>query len=526
MILTKDLIQAKVIYYNLSPDQLAKIAVEKGEGVFSDNGALVCNTGKFTGRSPQDRYIVLDNQTRDNVNWGKVNIPIDTYYFWMLYQRMLRNLEEKEVFVRDVIAGADPDFQIPIRVYNTKAYHNLFCYNMFVRPDENNLQEPEWRIICDPDFQADPDSDGVANENFAIINMSEKVIIIGGTGYTGEMKKGIFSVINYVLPLKNKALTMHCSVNTSISEDTAVFFGLSGTGKTTLSADRERLLIGDDEHVWVEDRIFNVEGGCYAKTIALSPEKEPEIYNAIRKGALVENMRFKPGSKELDFNDSTITQNMRVSYPIHHIPSANKSSIAHKPNNIFFLTCDAFGVLPPLAKLNTAQAKYHFISGYTAKVSGTEMGITEPQKTFSACFGAPFLPLHPMKYAQLLGEKLKDPNINVWMVNTGWTGGGPGEGERISLSYTRALIRAVMDGSLNRVPFKKQEIFDLLIPESCPGVPASILDPKTTWKKESNWYETAERLAEAFHSNFEKYASHADEETLAGAPEMSLATTY
>ena len=432
MILTKDLIQAKVIYYNLTPEQLIKISVDKGEGRIADNGALVCNTGKFTGRSPQDRFIVMDDESRNTVDWGNINMPISNAHYWMIYQRMLHNLQDKELFVRDVIAGADPQFQIPIRVYNTKAFHNLFCYNMFVRPDSSNMEEPEFRIICDPDFIADPDTDGVKNENFAIINLTEKTILIGGTGYTGEMKKGIFSVMNYLLPLKYNALTMHCSVNTSDANDTAVFFGLSGTGKTTLSADSERLLIGDDEHVWSDNRVFNIEGGCYAKTIDLSAEKEPEIFHAIKPGAIVENMLFKPGSKELDFKNDSITQNMRVSYPINHIPSAKSTSIAATPKNIFFLTCDAFGVLPPISKLNTAQAKYHFISGYTAKVSGTEMGITEPQTTFSACFGAPFLPLHPMMYAKLLGEKLENENINVWLVNTGWTGGGYGEGKRIS----------------------------------------------------------------------------------------------
>jgi phosphoenolpyruvate carboxykinase (ATP) len=522
MVLTKDLISGKVIYYNLSPKQLTNIALDKGEGILADNGALVCKTGEFTGRSPQDRYIVRDDSTKESVDWGKVNLPIDTYFFWMIYQRMLRNLENKEIFVRDLVAGADPAYQMPIRVYNTKAFHNLFCYNMFVRPEEDQIQEPQFRIICDPDFKADPDTDGVANENFAIINFSEKVILIGGTGYTGEMKKGIFSVMNFLLPSKKNALTMHCSVNTSKNKDTAVFFGLSGTGKTTLSADNERLLIGDDEHVWVGDKVFNIEGGCYAKTIDLSEEKEPEIFNAIREGAIVENMVFKPGTKELDFKNSTITENMRVSYPIHHIPSASKSSVASSPKNIFFLTCDAFGVLPPISKLSTAQAKYHFISGYTAKVSGTEMGITEPQKTFSACFGAPFLPLHPMRYAELLGKKLKDNNINVWLINTGWTGGGYGEGKRISLSYTRALIRAVMNGFLRDVKFTKQEIFNLLIPSVCPGVPSEILDPKSTWKNKDDWYESAEKLAGSFHANFEKYAANADEETMVGAPEQSF----
>ena len=406
-----------------------------------------------------------------------------------------------------------------IRVVNEYAWSNLFALNMFLRPSKDEkIKKIDWTILNAPGFEADPKVDGTRQKNFAVINFTKKIIIIGGTGYTGEIKKGIFSALNFILPHDHDVLSMHCSANTGKEGDTAIFFGLSGTGKTTLSADSDRKLIGDDEHGWDDDSIFNFEGGCYAKCIDLSEEKEPDIFNAIKQGALLENIGFQGNSNIVDFSNTEITENTRVSYPIEHISNIAVPSVGKNPKNIFFLTADAFGVLPPISKLSKGQAMYHFISGYTAKVAGTEAGIDEPQTTFSACFGAPFMPLHPTKYAEMLGEKMKNTNVNVWLVNTGWSGGEYGQGKRIKLSYTRSMISAALNGELEKVEFTKHSIFGIRMPESCSGVPSEILSPRNTWTDEDRYDKKANELAKAFIKNFEKFANHANTEILESAP--------
>ncbi|MGB1518377.1 MAG: phosphoenolpyruvate carboxykinase (ATP), partial [Crocinitomicaceae bacterium] len=416
------------------------------------------------------------------------------------------------------------NFRLNLRVVNEYPWSNMFAYNMFLRPTAQEIKdfEADWHIVNAPGFMADPKIDGTRQHNFAVINFTKKMIIIGGTGYTGEIKKGIFSVLNYILPHERNVLSMHCSANVGEKGDTSIFFGLSGTGKTTLSSDPDRRLIGDDEHGWTGDTVFNFEGGCYAKTIDLSREKEPQIYDAIKFGAILENIGFKDGSAEPDYHDSSITQNTRVSYPIDHIDNIVVPSKAGAPKNIFFLTADAFGVLPPISKLNIEQAMYHFMSGYTAKVAGTEMGVTEPQPSFSACFGAAFLPLHPAKYAELLGEKLKGTNINVWLVNTGWSGGSYGVGERMSLKYTRAMITAAMNGELSHVEYQTQPIFELEIPKSCPNVPSEILNPKDTWTDKTAFDETANRLASKFVKNFEQFEEQSSDAIRSAAPKIMV----
>ncbi|MEP1088246.1 phosphoenolpyruvate carboxykinase (ATP) [Algoriphagus sp.] len=511
---------SRKVHFNLPPAELVEIALAQNEGKLTSTGALMADTGSFTGRSPKDRYIVLDDKTKDSVWWGDINIPFDPEKFNALLKKMKAFLADKELFVRDAYAGADENHRLKLKVINTKAWHNLFCYNMFLRPSEAELVdfEHDFTIICAPEFEANPETDGTKNPNFAIINLSERIILIGGTGYAGEMKKGIFSVLNYILPHEKNVLSMHCSANKGSKGDTAIFFGLSGTGKTTLSADPNRSLIGDDEHGWTEKGVFNFEGGCYAKVIDLSKEKEPEIWDAIRFGSIVENTRFKPNSREVDFTNKSVTENTRTAYPIHFIPNALDPSTAGIPKNIFFLTADAFGVIPPISKLNKSQAMYHFISGYTAKVAGTEMGITEPKLTFSACFGAAFLPLHPTKYATLFGEKMEKYETNVWLINTGWTGGPYGVGSRMKLPYTRAMISAALEGKLDHVAYKKHKVFGLEIPQECPNVPSDILNPSLTWSDREAYDKQAKALAEAFKANFEKFKDFASEDILQGAP--------
>jgi phosphoenolpyruvate carboxykinase (ATP) len=508
------------IHYQLSPEELTQQTIQRGEGVLNDTGALVINTGKFTGRSPKDKFTVKDAITENAVHWNDFNIPIEEKYFLQLKDKMLQYLSGKEIWVRDCYACADEKYKLSLRVINEQPSANLFCYNMFIRPEEAALEnfDPQWHIIQAPGFKANPAEDGTRAENFAILSFTHKTILIGGTGYTGEMKKGIFTMLNFVLPHKANVLSMHCSANMGKSGDTAVFFGLSGTGKTTLSADPNRLLIGDDEHGWTADSVFNFEGGCYAKTIDLSEEKEPEIYNAIRPGALVENVTFLDGSNKIDFSSKKITENTRVSYPLDFISNALEPSIGKTPKNIFFLTCDAYGVLPPISRLTTGQAMYQFISGYTAKVAGTEAGVTEPKSTFSACFGAPFLPLHPAKYAEMLGKKMKENNVKVWLVNTGWSGGPYGIGKRMKLDYTRAMITAALEGKLDNVEYDTTPWFKLSIPTTCPNVPSEILNARNTWPTPEAFDKKAQELAKEFVANFEKYASGANEEILAAAP--------
>lgn len=509
------------IHYQLQPDELSEQTLLRGQGEVNDTGALCIRTGEFTGRSPQDKFIVKDALTEDSVHWNNFNIAIAPEKFTALKAKVLNYLNaQEELWVRDAYACADPQYRLNIRVINEHAWSNLFAYNMFLRPTEQELSnfEPDWHIIQAPGFKADPAIDGTRQHNFAIVSFTEKTILIGGTGYTGEMKKGIFTILNYLLPHKLNVLSMHCSANMGKDGDVAVFFGLSGTGKTTLSADPNRKLIGDDEHGWTNDGVFNFEGGCYAKCIDLTEEKEPEIFRAIKPGALVENVLFFDNSRQIDFSNKTITENTRVSYPLHFISNAQEPSIGGLPKNIFFLTCDAYGVLPPISKLTPGQAMYQFISGYTARVAGTEAGVTEPKATFSACFGAPFLPLHPGKYAEMLGEKMRTHQVNVWMINTGWSGGGYGVGNRMKLSYTRAMITAALNGELDQVEFEKHPVFGVLMPKMCPGVPKELLHPRYTWADRAAYDQAASKLAEMFIQNFEKYAAGVSNEILQSAP--------
>lgn len=512
-------------FWNLSPSELVEDTILNGQGELTDTGALAIETGEFTGRSPKDRFVVCDEKTENAVWWGDVNIKFTPEKFDALYNRMKAYLNGRDVYVRDAFACADPSYKMNIRVVNEISWGNMFAYNMFLRPTDIDLENflPEWHIVCAPGFKADPEIDGTRQANFAILNFTKKMIIIGGTGYTGEIKKGIFSVLNFVLPHEKNVLSMHCSANIGNEHnDTAVFFGLSGTGKTTLSSDENRRLIGDDEHGWAENTVFNFEGGCYAKTIDLSREKEPQIYDAIKFGAILENIGFTEGTSLPDYTDSSITENTRVSYPIDFIDNIAVPSIGNAPKNIFFLTADAFGVIPPISRLTKEQAMYHFMSGYTAKVAGTEVGITEPTTTFSACFGAAFLPLHPAKYAKLLGEKLNGKDIKVWLINTGWTGGTYGVGSRMKLSYTRAMITAALTGKLDDVKFEMLPIFDLEMPTACEGVPSEILNPRMTWADKAAYDETANNLAAKFVKNFEKFATETDPTILAAAPKAMV----
>lgn len=496
------------IHFQESPGVLTGHALRRKEGKLADNGALVVHTGTFTGRSPQDKFIVRDDISESSVYWNNFNIPIDERYFLQLKEKITAHLNRQpEIWVRDAQACAHPDYKLNIRVINEDPWSNLFVYNMFLRPNRETLNdfEPEWLVLHAPSFLANPVEDGTRQSNFAIISFAHKTILIGGTGYTGEIKKGVFSVLNFLLPKYHHVLPMHCSATVGKQGDAAVYFGLSGTGKTTLSADPERLLVGDDEHGWSQDSIFNFEGGCYAKVIDLSPEKEPVIYAAIRTGALVENTICKPETNEIDYACKDITENTRVSYPLSFIPNAVQPSVSCTPQNIFFLSADAYGVLPPVSLLIVEQAMYYFLSGYTARVAGTEAGVAEPKATFSACFGAPFLPLHPKEYATMLGEKLMEKNIKVWLINTGWTGGAYGVGKRIELKHTRAIIKAALAGNLDAVDYETHTILQLQIPTNCPGVPSEILNPKNTWQDKAAYDVAAQKLADEFALNFEKF---------------------
>jgi len=507
--------------YQLSVAQLIEEAVKNGEGTLTSTGALAVDTGKFTGRSPKDRFIVMDDITRDTVWWGDVNIRFSPTDFDFLLRKVCLHLNKNKFYVRDACACADKNYRIDLRVITETAYQNLFANNLFLRPEEDELvPQPEWTIIAAPDFLADPAVDGTRQANFSILNFSRKIILIGGTGYTGEIKKGIFSVLNFILPQQHQTLSMHCSANVGKEGDTAIFFGLSGTGKTTLSADPERSLIGDDEHGWGPESVFNFEGGCYAKCVDLTPEREPEIYGAVKFGSLLENINYFPGTRRVDYTNIEKTENTRVAYPIDFIGNAVVPSIAGVPENIFFLTADAFGVLPPLSKLTKGQAMFHFISGYTAKVAGTEAGVTEPQATFSACFGKAFLPLHPAKYAALLGEKMERHQVNVWLVNTGWSGGAYGEGQRMKLGHTRALIAAVLEGALESAKFTEHPVFGLLMPEACPGVPSEILNPRNTWADKNKYDLKTNELAKAFIENFGQFGEFTTGEMWESIPKV------
>lgn len=508
--------------YQQTPDQLIEATLARGEGVLSDTGALCISTGKFTGRVPKDKFIVKDSITETRVNWNQFNQPIAPEVFLRLRDKMLLYAGElKEWWVRDVQAGDHPDFHYSVRVVNETPWGNLFVSNMFLPLHPSHTGKPDWLVIQLPSFLADSSSDGVPNPQFSLVSFTERTILIGGTAYTGEIKKGIFTVLNFMLPVKENVLSMHCSANKGTQGDVALFFGLSGTGKTTLSADPTRDLIGDDEHGWTDEGVFNIEGGCYAKVIRLNEDDEPEIFGAVKRGALLENTLFFPGTNRVNYDDATVTENTRVSYPLSFIPHTCKPARGGHPSVLFFLTCDAYGILPPISRLTTEQAMYQFISGYTAKVAGTETGIKEPVATFSACFGAPFIPLHPGEYADLLGKKLEQHGVSVWLINTGWSGGPYGTGHRMKISYTRAMISAVIEGKLNQVPTLQHSVFGMHIPLHCEGVPDEVLLPWTTWKDQNEYELQAKKLAQLFINNFKKYEAGVDEKIRNAGPLVS-----
>lgn len=510
-------------YWNLTSGALYDEALRRREGAIVHLGPLVVRTGHHTGRSPNDKFIVQESTSEKHVWWGKVNRPIVPERFDRLQQRMLSYMQNKEIFVQDLYAGADPRYRLPIRVITEYAWHNLFARNLFVRPEFKDLEHhvPQFTVIDMPRFHAVPETDATNSEVFIIVNFGKRLVLIGGTSYAGEIKKSIFTVLNYMLPLQ-KVLSMHCSANMGQSGDVAVFFGLSGTGKTTLSADPHRRLIGDDEHGWSDAGVFNFEGGCYAKVIRLSKEAEPEIFETTRRfGTILENVTYDAHTRRLDLNDASLTENTRAAYPLGYIPNHEPSGMGGHPTNIVMLTADAFGVMPPIAKLTSAQAMYHFLSGYTAKVAGTEKGLgKEPQATFSTCFGAPFMALHPTVYANMLGEKIAQHKVTCWLVNTGWTGGPFGEGQRMKIAYTRAMINAALDGRLAQVATEPDPIFGLHIPQSCPEVPGEVLKPRATWKDPAAYDEKAKYLAGLFHKNFAQFANDVSEEIRSAGPKV------
>ncbi len=505
--------------WNLSMAALYEEAVRRQEGVIAAGGPLVCRTGQHTGRSPNDKFIVREASSQANIGWGKLNQPMEQAHWDALRQDVLHSLNGKELYVLDCYAGADPLFRLPVRVINELAWHNLFCRNLFIDdPAAAAAQAPEFTVIDAPGFKADPKRHGTKSEVVIALNFAEKLVLIGGTSYAGEMKKSIFSVLNYVLPLRN-VLSMHCSANIGRSGDTALFFGLSGTGKTTLSSDPDRELIGDDEHGWSDRGVFNFEGGCYAKTIKLSAEAEPQIYATTRRfGTVLENVAYDPITRALDLDDDRFTENTRAAYPISFIDNAVASGLGGHPKNIVMLTADAFGVLPPIARLTPQGAMYHFLSGYTAKVAGTEKGVTEPKATFSTCFGAPFLPLVPGHYAKMLGEKIAKHGSHVWLVNTGWSGGPYGTGRRMKIAYTRAMIRAALSGALDAVAYEHDQRFNLDVPVSCPDVPADVLKPRTTWANAAEYDAQAAKLAKMFIDNFKSFEAGVGADVTAAGP--------
>lgn len=518
--------QAGTVYWNLPPARLYEEAIRRNEATIAAEGPLVAHTGSHTGRSPNDKFVVEEPSSQAEVWWGKVNKPIAQATFDRLYERVLDYLTDKDLFVFDGFAGADPRYRINVRVINQHAWQNLFCRNMFVRaadPAQLADHRPDFTVINAPGFLADPERDGTRSGTFILVDFGKKVVLIGGTEYAGENKKSIFTVMNYVLP-KRGILSMHCSANyapgaAGAPPQVALFFGLSGTGKTTLSADPERMLIGDDEHGWSDDGVFNVEGGCYAKVIRLDPQGEPEIFATTRRfGTVLENVVFDKETRALDLDDASLTENTRSSYPLTQLSNADLSGMTGHPQQVIFLTCDAFGVLPPIARLTEAQAMYHFLSGYTAKVAGTEKGVTEPSATFSACFGSPFLPLHPAVYAELLGAKLKKHGSKVWLVNTGWTGGPHGVGSRMKLSLTRRMVRAALAGELDQVPMTTDPIFGLAIPQHIDGIPDDVLQPQKTWSDPVAYERQAQKLAHMFAENFKKYADGTSAEICAAGP--------
>lgn len=513
------LVATKEIYRNLTPCNLVSHAVLRGEGKLTNTGALSITTGKYTGRSPHDRFIVDQESVHNEINWGKTNVPINEDTFNLIYSRLLAYLENKDLYIFDGFSGADRRYSLPIRFINELPAQNLFVHELFIRPTKEELAgfDPEFTVICAPGFKANPEIDKTNSEAFIILNFEKKMVIIGGSMYCGEMKKSIFTVMNFLLPKKD-VFPMHCSANIGKDGDVSLFFGLSGTGKTTLSADPNRNLIGDDEHGWSEDGVFNFEGGCYAKCINLSKENEPQIWDAIKFGSIVENVVFDEEGNP-DYCDNKYTENTRVGYPIHYIPGAVIDGVGGHPKTVIFLTADAFGVLPPISKLTKEQAMYHFMSGYTSKLAGTERGIVEPQATFSTCFGEPFMPMNPSFYADMLGRKIDKYSSNVYLVNTGWAGGPYGVGKRMKLSYTRAMVTAAIKGELEKVEYQEHPIFKVLMPKTCPEVPAEILNPINTWTNKEEYNRLANELAVKFNKNFEKF-KNVSEEIRKAAPIM------
>lgn len=519
LVKTSELIHgAKTVYRNLTPAQLVEMAVARKEGILTSNGALCVTTGKYTGRSPNDKFIVDAPSAHSDIAWGS-NKAFSVDRFDQLYNRMIAYAQNRELFIFDGFAGADPGNRIGVRFINEFAWQNLFVHQLFVRPQTGQTTDADCTVVCLPGFKANPDIDGTNSEGFIVLNLEQNIVLIGGTHYAGEMKKSIFTVMNYQLPKKG-ILSMHCAANTNANGDSVLFFGLSGTGKTTLSADPTRKLIGDDEHGWSDNGIFNIEGGCYAKCIHLSKETEPQIWDAIKFGTVLENVSVHPESRIPDYDNSGITENTRAAYPIHYIPDAVIPSVAGHPKTIIFLTADAFGVLPPIAKLTTVQAMYQFLSGYTSKLAGTERGVTKPEATFSACFGAPFLPLSPLAYANLLGEKLAKYKTNVFLVNTGWSGGPYGVGQRIKLAYTRAMVSAAIEGQLDSADWALDPVFNIYIPTACPGVPSDVLNPRNTWADKAAYDTQARQLVQLFIKNFAKFEGGISAEVKAAGPKI------
>ncbi|ANU11493.1 phosphoenolpyruvate carboxykinase [Planococcus antarcticus DSM 14505] len=516
----KDLLTGQNVHVQLSVPQLVEAATSRGEAVLTREGAVKAETGKYTGRSPKDKYMVEEESSKNKVDWGNVNRPISSEVFEKLYAKVIKHLKEKDaLFVFKGFAGADHESRVPIQTINEYAWHNLFAHQLFIRPSAEELaaHEAEFTVVYAPTFMADPAVDGTASETFIIASMEQRIILIGGTEYAGEMKKSIFSIMNYLLPERG-ILPMHCSANVGQDGDVTLFFGLSGTGKTTLSADGDRKLIGDDEHGWSDNGVFNIEGGCYAKTINLSRENEPQIYDAIRFGSVLENVVVDPDTRIPDYNDGSLTENTRAAYAMQAIDNIVDPSVAGHPKTIVFLTADAFGVLPPISKLTKEQAMYHFLSGYTSKLAGTERGITIPEATFSTCFGSPFLPLHATVYAEMLGKKIDEHGVQVFLVNTGWTGGVYGVGSRMKLSYTRKMVRAAIKGNLNNVATEQEAIFDFEIPTEVPGVPSEVLNPRNAWSDKDAYDQKATELSQEFQENFKKFGTVAPEISVLGGP--------
>jgi phosphoenolpyruvate carboxykinase (ATP) len=510
------------VYWNLSTPALYEEVVRRREGLVAHLGPLVVRTGHHTGRSPNDKFIVREPSSEGNIWWGNVNRPFTPERFDHLYARLLAYLQLKDVYVQDCFAGADPEYRVPIRVITESAWHSLFARNMFIQARQEQYQDfiPEFTIINTPRFHAVPSIDGTNSEVYIIVHYGKKLVIIGGSSYAGEIKKSVFTILNYLLPLED-VLSMHCSANVGQDDKVALFFGLSGTGKTTLSADPSRRLIGDDEHGWSDRGIFNFEGGCYAKVIHLSSEAEPEIYQTTRRfGTILENVAIDTSTRRIDLDDDTLTENTRAAYPLSQLPNTVRSGMADHPTNIIFLTADAFGVLPPIARLTPEQAMYHFLSGYTAKVAGTEKGIVEPQATFSTCFGAPFMALHPTVYAKLLGDKIEKHQVQCWLVNTGWTGGPYGVGQRMKIAYTRAMINAALNGDLNDVSFEPDPIFKVYVPTACCDIPREVLRPRSTWEDKAAYDQQARKLAHMFIKNFQQFEDSVSEDIRAAGPQV------